>query len=319
MTNLEDVFGQEFAQKYEQTIQQRREQREHVDDQTKLRIVNEAVNGGALVNGEEPHFKFTTDEGVTHDVLLMKLPNPEQKPIHSYLRELDSGAVTMPMSYLGEWMSCLFNDPKDAQKLNPGEEYIVIGRITQWTPDDGEPRDQVSPVRGVITLPEAQELAKKALEAAGISRPSSDDSEEAMDEAMDEMGPNFSSSEGEQEEPEQQEGTQEDQEPEQEDSGESIFSEEEEEESVDDTPDVSYEDVKQSVHALAEDHPEVWEVQEPGQRLAKLTNVIMNQMGLDADDNDLAQEVGQHVLDTVGEYHSDDEEEEDDDEEDALF
>ena len=162
MTSLEDTFGEEFAKNLQGKIAERREQRNRVTDEIKKEIANKAVNENALndaIEEGEPHFQYKDENGVTHDVLLMQAPNPNSKPWFSMANELSSGAISIPMNYLGEFMSCLFNNPDEVKRMEEGEHYILIGKLDTWEPEDGEPRDQLQPVRGVMNMEEIQRLA----------------------------------------------------------------------------------------------------------------------------------------------------------------
>ena len=170
MTSLEDTFGEEFAKNLQGKIAERREQRNRVTDEIKREIANKAVNEGAMeqaIHEGEPHFQYKDQNGVTHDVLLMDAPDPNNKPWHSMANELSSGAVTIPLNYLGEFMSCLFNDPEIVRHMEQGESYLVVGQLDTWEPEDGEPRDQLQPVRGVMTMAEVQRHAEEWLNENG--------------------------------------------------------------------------------------------------------------------------------------------------------
>lgn len=163
MTDLEDTFGEEFAQNLNQKIAKRRERRYRVDDEMKDLIAHMAVNEEAF-HGGEPHFTVSDEEGITHDVLLMDVPDPQSKSFFSMIRQLDSGAVTAPLNYLGEFMSTLWNDPDLVKELEPGQNYVVVGELDQWESDSGEVNDQLQPVRGAMNLEELQQRAQNYLD-----------------------------------------------------------------------------------------------------------------------------------------------------------
>lgn len=327
MTDLENTFGEEFAQNYKEQIAKKREQRNKVRDEDKLEIAHLAVNEGKFQEGE-PRFTFQSESGVSHEVRLMQLPKMENKSIFGYVNELKTGAVTCPLDYLGDWMSCLFNDPEDLRQMEPGEHYIIIGELDQWENDKGEVNDQISPVRGVLSLPEAKKAADMYLQENGPNdkKPSSDSLEDD-DESM----------EAEQSEPEEKkkkpsfkakakkdEDSEPEPEPETEDGdtdealdelgfgGDDDNEEEEEEESS-----IPYEQVKNHVEELGEGEAAVWELDEGDARLKKLANVICVRMDLDKDDEEVVNEVAHLALDAIEEHNSSDGDEED--EEDALF
>lgn len=301
--DLESTFGKEFAEEYEEQVQQRRREREEVDDKSLIAIADKAINQSAFKGDKEPHFMFTTDSGIDHDVLLMSLPDPDNEPIWNRVNKLDSGAVTCPLDYMGQWMSCLFNNPDHLRKLEPGDYGIIVGKMDTWEDEESEKvYDQVSPVRGVITLEEAEELAKKSLDDSDIN-------------------------ESEQEEiPETTEDEDEDEEEEEDTSSSSIFSssdddEEEEEQSID-TPD--YSDVANEVEELAVNDEQVWEIDEGDERLDVLAAVVASRLDLirdrddvDSLDDEILDSIRKDCLERIEEEVEGDKEE--DDEEDQLF
>lgn len=331
MTDLEDTFGESFVEDYKQTIAERREQRNSVDEKTKREIANQAVNEGKL-DGEEPHFTYTTEEGVTHDVMLMQLPDPNSRSIFSYTNDLDSGAVTCPLDYLDEWMSCLFNDREVLKQMEPGQHYIVIGNLDQWENNQGEMQDQMSPVRGVMTLEEASAYAEEALEESGIN----DAVPEEEEDSEEEKGA-FAEAEAADEESEEPEDDEEEGEP----SSGSMFSgssgdseDEEEEEEEDlgflDEGDEEEEDegnrvydevaLRNLVDKLGEKEDAVWEVEEGDARADKLAKVVAKRHDdFEVSDSEDVEFVKDKVLDYIEEVRSEDEEEDLNDEEENLF
>lgn len=301
MADLEDTFGKDFADSIEQKIQERRSEKEKISDETKKHIANLALNEGKMHNGD-PMFEYTTDEGVTHDVLLMKLAEPREGSVWNQVNHFDNGGFSIPLDYLGEWVYSIFNDESMAKKMNEGEWYLVIGNLDTWEPDDGEPQDQFSPVRGVLSMDEVKELADESMDDEGFGDGEEDDTEEDATEADTE------------------EQTEDDT------SGESkgsVFGggddEEEEEEDDDDEPalDIAVEDVNAVVESLAEEEEEVWEVSEGHEELDTFVMVICDRLGLSYEDDEVANEVANIALDRVEEGPA--EEEEEDDDEDGLF
>ena len=298
MKELEETFGEEFAEQYEEQVNERRRQRESVSDEVKTQIADKAVNQDAFKQDNEPHFTHKTDSGITHDVLLMMLPNPDKEPIWSRVNKLDSGAATCPLDYMNEWMSCLFNNPEDLRDMTPGSYYIVIGDMNQWENDAGEVFDQVSPVRGVMSLPEAQEFAKQALDGSGINEeePEPEPAEEVNEEPDEE--PMFGGDSDDDEEEED------------------IFGEEEEEDDSGPEDEITSSEVSTMVESLAEKDEEVWEVEQGDPRLEKLSRVICKRLEYDHENDAVLNTVGNLALERIEEER---EAEEEEDEEDSLF
>lgn len=299
---LADVFGEEFAGQYEETVQQRRRQREKVEDDVKKQIAHEAINENQMHETDEPRFSFTTDEGITHDVILATLPDPDSKPIWSHMKELETGAVTIPLDYLGQWMSCLFNDPEDLKDMEPGEMYVLIGKMDTWQPEDGEPRDQMSPVRGVMDLETINEYAREMMD--GVGGLSEEPPEEDEDEEED-TSSGFSGGSSEDEE-----------EDEDDDDGGSIFGGGDDEEEEDDTPEVEKAEVQNIIEQTAENHPEIWEAVGNDKREKKVAQLVASKLGHDDADSDLMEDIHGLAVEVINEHNEDDDE---DDEEDALF
>lgn len=300
---LADVFGEEFAGQYEETVQQRRRQREKVDEETMKQIANEAINENKMHDTDEPRFSFTTDEGITHDVILATLPKPDNKPIWSHMNELDSGAVTIPMDYLGQWMSCLFNDPDDLRDMEPGEMYVLIGKMDTWQPEDGEPRDQMSPVRGVMDLDTINEYAREMMDdVGGLSEESPEEEDEEDEDEEDDSSSGFGSSSSDDEEDED-------------DDGGSFFGSDDDDEE-DDTPEVEKSEVQNVIEDTAENHPEVWEAVGSDKREKKVTQLVASKLGHDDAGEDVMEQIHELAVEVINEHNEDDDE---DDEEDALF
>ena len=164
MTDLADAFGEDFAEQYQKKKQKRLQERNSVSEE-ELRNIAEKAASGAM-GGDEPMFQYQTENGITHDVLLMEVPELNEGTVFStYMNELESGAVSFPMDYLGEWVSCLFNNPDDVTGMKPGHQYLIVGNLDQYE-YKGEMRDQVSPVRGVISLPEVKEWTVEKIDDA---------------------------------------------------------------------------------------------------------------------------------------------------------
>jgi len=303
---LENTFGSDFASGVEEKIRQRQREREKVSEEDRAEIAHLAINENKFKD-EEPTFTFKSDSAVTHDVLLMQVPNPNNKHAFTMVNELDSGAVTMPLNYLGEFMSCLFNDQDELKKLDEGDWAIVIGQMDQWEDDKGKLHDQVSPVRGVITLDEAREYADGHLSGDGTSDPDSGTDDSSSEDDSGEDMPDFATSDDGDEEEEEEE-----------DDGSGSFlggGDDEDEEEEDDTPDVEYDEVAPVVETLSQKDDAVWELEEGDDRLDKLTQIITKQLELE-ETEEVFEAVQSHALDRIAEEQED---EEDEEEEDALF
>ena len=301
---LAKTFGEDFAQSYQQEVEKRRRQREEVSDEVMADIVSQAINGNKITP-ENPVFQYTTDEGITHDVALVTFPDPQSKPIWSYMNELDSGAVSIPFDYMDDWISCLFNDSNMLQDCDPGEMYLLAGEMDQWETDSGEINDQFSPVRGVVSLEEAREMADESMEQQGFS----DSGEEPEPEEEPEVG-------AIEEEVAEEAAVEEEQEPEP-DAESSSTPSLDLNDSGDDSGDLgvddeTYSSIANKVEGLAESEPEVWNVTEDdSDRINKLVKVICNQ--LDLADEDSVRSV---ALDRIEEGPQEDD---DSDDEDSLF
>lgn len=296
MTGLEDAFGSDFADHVSQRVQERRAEREKISDETAMAIADLAINQGAFEGGD-PMFEYTTDEGITHNVLLMQLAEPREGSVWQQANQLDSGAVSIPLDYLGQWIWSIFNDKSMAKKMEPGEWYIVVGNLTQWERDDGSSQDQFSPVRGVLSLEEAKSLANEAMEGESSAStedviPTDDEPEE--DEEDDSVKESIFGGEEEEEDPEEEE-------PEQED-----FSD----------VDVTYEEVANTVEDLADQEPEVWEVTPEHSEFDTFMQVLCEKLGLDYSEERVRKAVANMALDRINEGQKDDDE---DDEESKLF
>lgn len=291
MGQLEDTFGEEFANHVQQRTQERRAERERLSDETKRKIAHLVINEGKFGEGD-PMFSYTSEEGVQHDVLLMELADPASGSVWSQVNELESGAISLPLEYLGQWVWSIFNDPSMAKQMEEDEYYVVAGRLDEWERDDGTTQDQFSPVRGVIGLEEAKKLAAEALEEEGFTSPEVDTPPEPPSEP--------------EEEPEEEE----------EDTGglfggsPSAAEEEEEDEDEAETVPATYSDVANVVEELGEEEPEVWDVTAEHSELDTLLLVVCDRLdGVDYENEAHLEKVKEIVLDRVGEGPPSEEEE----------
>lgn len=314
MSDLEDVFGEDFAQHVREKTAERRQERNRVSDEQLVAIAQLAINEGKFEEGD-PQFQYTTENGITHDVLLMQLPDPDNSEVWQHLEEPWEGAARIPLEYLGEWYWSTFPNKKDLAKLDQGDYTIVVGSVEENEGDDGSIYKNIYPVRGLITLDEAQELAENY-------EPDSDFDEESDD--MDFAEPD-----------EEEEDTEEDEEKDDDSSsGELTFDSsssssssgglsnlvgdnEEEEDEEEEEEAVPYEEIAGKVEELAEaqddnEEPQVYEIEEGTPEHKKFTEIVCNNIGLEV--SDAAADV---VIDVIDEHRED--EEEDDDDMNKLF
>ena len=185
MTELEDVFGEEFAEDIKQQAAKRREERNRVTQEQMMKICSLAINEGKFDPEDgDPMFTYTTENGLTHQVLLMQVPDPQGSEVWEHLAEPWEGAARLPIEYLGEWYWCTFPDKEQLKKLDQGQYCIVVGSIEENQNDSGEVFKNVYPVRNVATLSEAKEYADKVLEGEGFE-PTDQETEESEEEETD--------------------------------------------------------------------------------------------------------------------------------------
>lgn len=305
---LEETFGSDFVEQFEEEVNARRRERERITDEQKAEIAHDAVNNAKFKDGN-PTFDYKTENGITHDVLLMMLPDPDGEPIWNRVNKLDSGAVTCPLDYMGQWWSCLFNNPEDLERMEPGDYYIVVGEQTVWEAESGQEYEQVSPVRGVISLDEARDLAAQYLDDdTSINEPGSED--EATDDEPEEDENDDTPAFGGSSDDDGDEDEEEDDSPgflSGDDDGD-------EDDDEDDEPFVSYSDVANEVEELADKDDAVWEVSEGDERLNKLIKIIAKRLGVEPETQDDVDDIKQAALDRIQEESDDD-----DDDDDSLF
>lgn len=321
MTDLEDVFGDEFAQHVQERTAKRREERNRLTEEQMAEVASLAINEGKFEDGD-PRFTYTTDNGITHNVMLVQVPDPDNGEVWEHLSEPWDGAAKLPLDYLGEWYWSVFPDKKDVQKLEQGMYAIVTGGIEESEGEGGEVYYSIYPVRGILTLDEAKEYAQMGDISEEFGGDEEDTEEDVFDDSDDEQ--------------EEEETTTED-----ESSDDDMFSSDDDSSSSggggldglvgdddddtdesgsddEDEPAVPYEEIANTVEALADDQdpdeePRVYEIEEDSPNHRKLTTVVCNR--LDIDNEEAAAEV---VIDVIQE-HRDDEEEEEEDETNKLF
>lgn len=190
-------------------------------------------------------------------------------------------------------MSCLFNDPDELKRMDEGEHYIIIGNLDQWENDQGQMQDQVSPVRGVLSLEEAKELADAYVE--GEVNDSVPTEEDMTGDSEDE------SSEDESDESDDDD-----------DGLDGFLSGDDEEE--DDEPDVDYDEVSGVVETLAKKDEVVWDLEEGDERVGKVVQITQKQLEIEGAED----KIEELVLKRIEEENEDDDDS-DDSEEDRMF
>lgn len=309
MADLEDTFGKDFAEHVEQRTQERRQERQKLSDEAKKQIANKAINEGAFHEGD-PQFEYVSENGITHNVLLMKLAEPREGSVWNMANRMDSGAISVPLDYLGQWIWSIFNDEEEARKLEEGEWYIVAGNLDTWEPDNGDPQDQFSPVRGVMSLDEARELADDAMEEGGFGSSDEDTDDAVPDSALG----------GEEEEQEEEDEDEDDSSSSKGGlfgSSEDDDDEEEEQEEEDEvTIDATASEVYNVVEELADEEPEVWDVTPDHDDWDTFILVVCDKLGLDPEDENVQSQVGEMAMDRVSEGPR---EQDTSDEDDSLF
>jgi len=299
MTDLSEVFGEDVAKAVRQKTAERRQERNKVTEEQLADICAIAVNENKFAEGE-PQFQYTTDNNVTHTVLLMQVPELENGTVWEYLDEPWDGAASLPLDYLGDWMRCTFPDKDDLKKIDSGDSVVVVGSIDEYEKDNGEVIESVYPVRGIATLDEVKEYAKKSMSDEGFDE--ADDEEESFAEPDDE--------------PDDEPDTEQDQVDDvpKDDTSSSmnqpgwLDSDSDDIGKDDDEQDpVPYDDIANLVEQLAENEEAVWDVGEGDDRLDKLTMVVTNK--LDLDDSDATAEV---ILDVINEHNNQEEDDEED-------
>jgi len=322
---LEAVFGEEFSSKIQQRAAERREERNRVTDEQLMTICARAIQGNEFDPDEgDPMFTYTTDNGLTHNVLLMQVPDPQGREIWENLSEPWEGAARLPLDYLGEWYWSTFPQKQDVAKLSQGDWVIVVGNIDEQEGDEGEVYKNIYPVRGIATLDEAQEYAEQAeqTEFSEESEDSDEAVEEPEEEELDEVEEDAESTKpdmfGDDEEEEDDSTSSESS---SESSGASgmaaLVDQEVEDEGGDESEPVPYDKIAAKLEEMAEvqdddEEPQLWEIEEGTKNHQRITQVVINQLD-DLNNSDL-EATGEVVIDVVeGHRSQDDEEEEDDD------
>jgi len=161
MSDLEEVFGDEFADEYENKTNERRNKRNKVEEDTLKDICYKAVKGDGF-KGSEPRFVYEGDS-VPHDVLLMQAP---ESSMEKFKHSFDNGGMSMGMFHLDELFSCTFNEDMVSllDRIEEGQHYIVVGKYEERTVQKSNKEEvylNINPVRGIVPLKVAQKYAEK--------------------------------------------------------------------------------------------------------------------------------------------------------------
>ena len=354
MTELEDVFGEEFAQDIKQKAAERRQERNRVTEEQMMKICSLAINEGKFDPKEgDPMFSYTTDNGITHQTLLMQVPDPQGSEVWEHLSEPWEGAARLPLEYLGEWFWCTFPDKEELKKLDQGEYCIVVGSIEENENDSGEVFRNVYPVRGVATLDEAKEYAEQILGQAGFTEDveeeeDTEEAEEKEDEsdidafsgATAEMTPSAESDDDEETDDTSDEdssssgglnfdaATDDDTSSSSDDDGggglQSMLGGDNDEEEEEEDDDLPRDAIEEAIRVISDDQdddeePQVYEVERGSAYHQRLTTVIRNRVDelnqRDYEEEDILEVVG----DILEETDPDNNEEEEDEDMNQLF
>lgn len=162
MSELEEVFGDDFASEYESERQERRSKRNKVDQETVKDICYAAIQGSGF-KGSEPRFRYEGD-AVPHDVLLMQAPETK---IEKFKHSFANGGMSLGMFHLEEIISCAFNEEmiEVIDRIEEGKHYIVIGNYEEKAETDGSGETKVykniNPVRGIVPVSVAKKYAEE--------------------------------------------------------------------------------------------------------------------------------------------------------------
>lgn len=317
---LENVFGEEFASQVRERTAERRQERNRLTEEQMMQVCSMAINENKFDPDEgDPMFSFVSDNGMTHSILLMQVPDPQGGEVWEHLEEPWEGAARLPLEYLGEWYWCTFPDKQDVAKLNQGDYVIIAGSIEENEGDDGQVYKNVYPVRGCVTLSEAKEMAEKAKETEFSSSEDETEEETAETEEKTEEEDDAESSK-----PDMFSSDDDDDD----DDGSSSSSsggggglsslidngdEDEEEEEAEEDTSVPYDDIAAMVEQISDEQdedeePQVYEIEEGSQQHQRLSEIIVE--NLDGMSEDQLEDVAEVVMDVI-EGHQEDEEEED--------
>jgi hypothetical protein len=177
MQSIEEVYGEEVVENIKQKKAERYDQKNSISDEEFAEVCRISVEEGKFAEGT-PHFQFTGEDGVTHDVIIAELVDPQDGEPWDYLDEPWEGAANLPLEYLTEWYWSTFpRGEEQVQKLNKEEEFLVVGKVEEVEADrdeteeeDGEDSEfegddvwrRISPVRRIIPVSEVPQWVEKA-------------------------------------------------------------------------------------------------------------------------------------------------------------
>lgn len=310
---LADVFGEDLAKNVEKKMAERREERNSISDEQMQKICSLAINEAKFEDGD-PQFTYTTDSGITHNVLLMQVPDPNNGTVWEYLDEPWDGAASIPFDYLGMWMNVTFPDKNVLAEadMEAGDWYIIAGEINTYTAQDGSEKESVL-ARGMVHIRDAKGIASDELKKQGFDeegpetempdeRDVEEEAEEVTGSELEEGPANALAETGDDDDDEEEESS----------SGglDGLLSGsgDDEEEEVEEEPSVDEEEIHKVVEVLAQKDEEVWEVDvhdDDDPRADKLTKIVMTQT-----DEEPESAVRDAIADRIEEESEDDEEEE---------
>ncbi|EGQ44113.1 MAG: hypothetical protein J07AB43_01720 [Candidatus Nanosalina sp. J07AB43] len=161
MSELGDILGTEFEEKYEKK-RNNRQNASKVDKETLMEIAYEAVNNDGF-KGEEPRFRFNSDSD-TYDVLLMHSPDTD---LQTFRWPLGDSAKTQGMFHGDELFSLAFqqNLLDLLDKIETDEYYLVVGQYEETTQSNSDGKEEtyynINPVQGIVPLKVAKKYADK--------------------------------------------------------------------------------------------------------------------------------------------------------------
>jgi len=336
---LEDVFGEDFAKGIRERTAERRQERNRVTEEQMKKICSMAINDNKFDPSEgDPMFSFTTENGITHQILLVQVPDPQSGEVWEHLEEPWEGAARLPLEYLGEWYWSTFPEKRDVTELSQGDWAVVVGDIEENEGDDGQVYRNIYPVRGVATLPQAKSYAEEALEEGGFGAPDeedadtgtdfSDSEEESIEEEVTEDAPHAEEEDEEDDEDDSSSGGLSFSSGDSDSSGggglgsmidEGDDEEEEEEVSEEEEQPVPYEEIAETVEMLSDkqdddEEPQVYEIEEGTASHERFTQLVCKRLGLDNE-----QATAEVIMDVIEEHRDDEEEEEEDDDINSIF
>lgn len=315
MSELEDVFGEDFAQNVQERTAERRQERNQLTEEQMAEIAHLSINEGKFEEGD-PQFTYTTDAGVTSSILLMQVPDPDNSEVWTHLSEPWEGAAKLPLDYLGQWYWSVFPDKKDVAEIQQGDHVIVSGAIEENEGDNGETYYNIYPVRGIMKLNEAKEMAAEFSGDADFEEDEDTDSD--FEESADDEESEEAESDDDEEETSDDSDSGLDFDSDDGDSGGGLDGlmgddeeEEEEEEEEDEEEVVPYEEIAATVEKLAdnqdpEEEPQVYEIDEGTEQHKRLSKVVANKLDIDN-----LEGVADVVIDVIDEHREEEEEEED--------